>query len=282
MAVVYLNLNVNWACILLVNMKNELKKIKHKFDNKGVVTQFKIKNRINFGTKISLLILKSFQLDQWVGAVGFNVSKTLPKDTRQFLMALRINNNAYLSASDMVRPYMLEIGPSIPTWTIPQANESEVEGQPTTKSLPGKKRKAPASSSQSKKKKVAPQISLRSLIDEPDVYDIPLDGSASQDQSEPSGYAPSLPASILLHAIIEEKLARIRSPSQVIIEEEVYDDNEVIEVNAKEVDWKMQRDQAMSLQWDMEQKDVSAVNTNAGMVVHSTISQLSHPSMPLP
>lgn len=59
-----LDLNVNWAHILLVNMKDEMKKVKCKFESKGVMTQLNIKNNLKFCTKISLLILNSIQRDQ--------------------------------------------------------------------------------------------------------------------------------------------------------------------------------------------------------------------------
>lgn len=56
---VYLNLNINWARIFLVNMMDEIKNIKHKFDSKGAVTELVVKNKLNFCNKISLINLKS-------------------------------------------------------------------------------------------------------------------------------------------------------------------------------------------------------------------------------
>lgn len=52
MAAVYLNLNVNGARILLVDMKDELKKVKRKIDIKGEVIHLEVKNRLNLCTKI--------------------------------------------------------------------------------------------------------------------------------------------------------------------------------------------------------------------------------------
>lgn len=57
--------------------------------------QVEVKNGINFDTKISFLILKA--------SSEINV------------MVLRINNNAYMSASERVRSYLLEMGQSNPS-----------------------------------------------------------------------------------------------------------------------------------------------------------------------
>lgn len=98
-----------------------------------------------------------------MGSVVFYVTKTLPKDTRQFLIVLGINNNAYLSASDMVRPYLLEMCQSNPSWTIPHADEPDVEGEKTVGTPHAKKMRAPASTGPSKKKKVASKLPFRLL-----------------------------------------------------------------------------------------------------------------------
>lgn len=108
MVEVYKNLQVNWAKVLLISLKDEMKKIKCLFNQKGVLIQLEVKNRINFSTKILMMILKCVRRDDgWNGAIAFDASTTIPKDTHQLLMALGINDSAYLSASDRVRPFLL-------------------------------------------------------------------------------------------------------------------------------------------------------------------------------
>lgn len=101
-------------------MKEDMKKIKHQFNNKGHVIQLEVKCRIKFGTKISLMILKTFEEgDGWSAAEAFDLSKAIPNDTHQFLMVLGINDSAYLSASDRVKPFLLEMGWSNLSWEVP-------------------------------------------------------------------------------------------------------------------------------------------------------------------
>lgn len=96
MVVIYKNLNVNWACILLSNINEEMKKIVRKFDDKGLVMELVLKNRLNLCTKISLLILTNVQCAEWTGSMEFDKDKCLPKDAHQFQMMLGINNNSLL------------------------------------------------------------------------------------------------------------------------------------------------------------------------------------------
>lgn len=83
-------------------------------------------------------------------------------------------------------------------------------------------------------------------MDEPNEFDVPLDRSASQDQLEPSAHASSPSASIPLQAVIEEEAVWMQSPSQIVVKEVVDEEIEFIEVDAKEVDRKMQRNQTLS------------------------------------
>lgn len=85
-----------------------------------------------------------------MGVVVFNISKTLPKDTR--LDGVRDQQQCFPA------------GQSNPKWEIPKAEEPDFEEEQVFRSPPAKKRKTPASTSPAKKK-VAPKISLRTLMD---------------------------------------------------------------------------------------------------------------------
>lgn len=147
-------------------MKDEVKKINRQFNKKGALIQLKVKNRVNFATMISLMVLKCVgRVGAGTGAVAFDRSITIPKDMRQFLMALGINDSAFLSASDMVRPFLLKMGQSNPSWEVPQAVVPTVEREGAVRSPSAKKRKAPASSSKPKKK-ATPKVVFCSLINE--------------------------------------------------------------------------------------------------------------------
>lgn len=163
--------------------------------------EFVLKNRLNFCIKISFIILKNIQQDEWTGAKVFNTSKTLPKDMREFFMSLGINPNAFLSASATVRSFLLEVNQSNLDWVEPQAVEPDVKGEQVVRSPPGKKRKALASIGQNKKKKAAHQISLRTLINEPDEFDISFDQSSLREKSEVSAHASTLFISLPLQPL---------------------------------------------------------------------------------
>lgn len=78
MVAVFLNLNVNLARILLANLKNEVNKVVHKFDAKGLLREFNVKKRLNFCTKISLIILANYEQAKWDDLVEFDISTKIP------------------------------------------------------------------------------------------------------------------------------------------------------------------------------------------------------------
>lgn len=71
MVVVYRNLDITWARILLSNIKDEVKKIVSKFDDKCLLRELNVKKRFNFCTKISLTIHANFEWAEWNGLVLF-------------------------------------------------------------------------------------------------------------------------------------------------------------------------------------------------------------------
>lgn len=90
-----------------------------KINSQGKILELKVKNSMNFCTKISFIVLGNMQKDEWPGSVVYDKNKTIPKDERQFWMALRISNNAFFSASDKVRLFLLEVGDSNPDRVVP-------------------------------------------------------------------------------------------------------------------------------------------------------------------
>lgn len=177
MVAVYKNLHISWARVLLSSMKDEVKKVISKFDDKGLLKEFNVKRRLNLCIKILQIILANFARAVWDGFVFFDQSKRLPTDQRQFKMAQGINSNIILSASLLAKPFLINMAKSNLEWTEPQA-----KGKQPVRSPLAKKCDAPASSSQAvMKKKIVSQTPLRSLRNKPDD-----DVSISLDQS-PSG-----------------------------------------------------------------------------------------------
>lgn len=92
---VYLNHNVNWACILLTNMKGESKKVIREFDEKGLLKELHVKKRLTFCTKFSLIILLNYERAEWTGSVEFDLSTTIPSNARQFRMSVGVNDTQF-------------------------------------------------------------------------------------------------------------------------------------------------------------------------------------------
>lgn len=168
-------------------------------------------------------------------------------------MVLGINDNTFLSDSDRVRPFMLEMGRSNPSWEVHQAILLASEGEGVVRSPPAKKMKASASSSQRRRKPPRPQVALRSLINEEELSNEPL----NQNQSELSEHAPlSFPSHIhIVQAIADpnvslltvvDKLVGDSSLSRNAAEED--DDNiKIIKIDVNKTKRRMQREQVLPL-----------------------------------
>lgn len=154
-----------------------MKKIVRKFDEKSLVKELIVTSRLNFCSKISLPILTNIQRAEWTSSVEFNKAKYIPKDARQFQTYLRINNNSLVMASALTRMFLVEMGQSSSQWTEPRAVMKTTEGEPAVHSPLAKKCFPSASSSHPKRKKTAPQVSLRSLMHDPNDFEVPLDQS---------------------------------------------------------------------------------------------------------
>lgn len=72
MVVVFHNLNINLCRILVANMKGEMKKIVRQFNAKGLLLELNVKRRLNFCSKISLIIMANYELAEWASSVEFN------------------------------------------------------------------------------------------------------------------------------------------------------------------------------------------------------------------
>lgn len=114
-----------------------------------------------------------------------------------------------------------------------------------------KKRKALVSSSQAKKKKTVPQIFIRTLINKPDEFDVPFNQSPPLERSDASTHASSPLISIPLQPVVEEV---VFEDEDVLIPSPTREVDEDIEVHTEEVDCRIQREQAHSLQFQMEEK----------------------------